>query len=351
MTLSESLRYLRLRGLLKTLIKEVDMDLTKEFEAIQQKFDSLQKTADLVVRKPMTFKPYSDYKNKSYNWCIGNDNRFGTFLSAEYFFKSQYGGGLYITPEYLSKVVTHYNDAKQQWIDDNAVAFKYNQGVLEHNQRQFNYVKHIMSVLGVSETNTRTFFKTPRSKTLTIEKTKALWPDEVAKVLPLDCGYSTIIKTIDDKLESIKKFAEKWMKDNNERIIKEKTEKEKQERETRKLRVLSGLCVKYGLDLDTEAKEILEHLLLKDKYLSLAYSLEQNRNDWSNGCNYAWEGIKYFKIETETDKAIYEEIFEICEDFTDGRVFRDCTWNYNKLYSMADESLTKDLTSITEYVW
>ena len=68
-----------------------------------------------------------------------------------------------------------------------------------------------------------------------------------------------------------------------------------------------------------------------------------NREDWNDGYDYARFGLNSFKIETDTDKKIYNEILEITsKDDVDGRYFRYCSWNYNVLFSMCEHDILKN---------
>ena len=118
-----------------------------------------------------------------------------------------------------------------------------------------------------------------------------------------------------------------------------------------KIRLLVELGIKYG----TEFKEIddaIDSMLGRDKYLRLAYWLEKNRGDWSDGPEYARVGMEGFKIDPAKpeDAAISKEIWGFISDWDgDGRVFRDCTWNYSTLYGMADADLRADLAKLQEH--
>ena len=95
------------------------------------------------------------------------------------------------------------------------------------------------------------------------------------------------------------------------------------------------LCLKYGADpVKTSLYDLREMLLRKNKYLHLAYFLEKNRGDWNDGPSYAEAGLNGFTIETPDDQLIYDDINGSIEDWQgDGRVFRDCTWNYGRIYA------------------
>jgi hypothetical protein len=155
------------------------------------------------------------------------------------------------------------------------------------------------------------------------------------------------------------------------RIIKEaeaarqkaKADKEQQaaaeEKTLAKYRLLAELSVKYSPEFkevcDTIFKEVgdaIQFLLGRDKYLRLAYYLEKNRGDWIDGPDYARQGIEGFSIDPEKphDAEISKEIWGFIIDWDgDGRVFRDCKWDYGTLYTMANANLYLDLARLREH--
>jgi hypothetical protein len=132
--------------------------------------------------------------------------------------------------------------------------------------------------------------------------------------------------------------------------------KEQEQKEKEKNRKLALLLAKYDLSLDCDWRDVLEVILDKNKYLRLAYYLEKNRGDWSNGCNYAETGLDGFEVENELDQKIYDDISHYIDnwiDYMDGRVFRDCEYNYSVLYKIAEEqdaNLVSDYYEVMKYI-
>lgn len=95
---------------------------------------------------------------------------------------------------------------------------------------------------------------------------------------------------------------------------------------------------KYGLPLTVEYNEVLAAILEKDKYLRLAHWMERNREDWNDGSHYADIGLRTFAVETDQDREVYRDIDGYITDWEgDGRIFRDCEWNYSRLFEIARE--------------
>ena len=332
------------------------MDLSKYFENIQVQVDKLQKVADTQIAKPMKFKEYTELNHKNYHWNRFRDYNWGSFNNSieYYFWKSSGWGKKEVTQESLGKALAQWDSALETWKTDNKETFEYNKTVAEHNQLQYERISTIMDTIGVPKVFSRSFYKTSRSRKMTTERKSAQWPSEIRDVLPSNCGYERILKQIQDKRDSIERFGEKWIKDNSDRLRKEAEEKRAKEKEQRKLKVLAGLCVKYSLDLESEPCDILDSILDQDKYLHLAHYLLMNRNDWNDGYSYAESGLNGFTVESDKDQDI-EDCIQSCIDTQengdiDGRIFRDCKFSYDVLFSMSDEKVLEDYNLINEFI-
>jgi len=68
-----------------------------------------------------------------------------------------------------------------------------------------------------------------------------------------------------------------------------------------------------------------------NKYYKLAMAMEKTRGDWSQGFYRVKNALKDFKIETNLDQIIFNEMSERVKEsrYQDGRTFRDCPHNYN----------------------
>lgn len=88
----------------------------------------------------------------------------------------------------------------------------------------------------------------------------------------------------------------------------------------------------------------------KNKYYDLILAMMKNRGDWSNGFNYVKTALMFFEAETEEDKEIAKELHEFVynDEYIDGRIFRDCKYNYNYLI---EKFLTKEEKDELEKEW
>lgn len=106
---------------------------------------------------------------------------------------------------------------------------------------------------------------------------------------------------------------------------------------------LAGVLLRYELPLESSWDDVLEHLRGKNQRLDLAVAMQQTRGDWSEGAYRVSGALGRFQIETTEDKDIANDVLSCMEDFCDGRVFRDTTWNYDRLFaSVEDDQLRID---------
>lgn len=146
--------------------------------------------------------------------------------------------------------------------------------------------------------------------------------------------------TLEDKVTDLKSEFNKIFK----KILSDREKLEKEEREVKinekELKYQALLLSKYDLDLECGWEDILENVLNRNKYLYLGHYLMLNRGDWSSGHDYASYGIDNFSIDGVLDQKIYDDITSFMYDNWDfdGRVFRDCEFNYSYLFDKVKDS-------------
>lgn len=114
-----------------------------------------------------------------------------------------------------------------------------------------------------------------------------------------------------------------------------------QEAENERQRILAqarllGLADRYGLPEETDADALLQHILGKHRLLPLAHAMYRTRCDWSEGCWRVRDILNGWVAQNADESAMLTELREICDDFSDGRSFRDCTWNYDRLFKQVE---------------
>lgn len=112
-----------------------------------------------------------------------------------------------------------------------------------------------------------------------------------------------------------------------------------QEESRKKLARIVAVASALGLPVTVDEEEIRDELRKRDKYIDLAIAGMQTRSDWTDGCYRVNDALARFDAVTPDDKAIAREWQEICNDFEDGRSFRDATWNYERVIQLADSKL------------
>ncbi|GMX64555.1 hypothetical protein Elgi_38240 [Paenibacillus elgii] len=205
----------------------------------------------------------------------------------------------------------------------------------------------ILKQIGINDTYYG--YKTSRSRDTS--KMYYSFPSEIKKQIPTsysDSKLEDLTKSILDKMKQI------WNAEIN-KLKKQRLDKEKQEKEKESNKKLALLLAKYDLELTDSWEELFDKIIEKNKYLRLAHYLEENRNDWNDGFSFAEAGLRNFSVESDVDQEIVDNIqSHMYENWGgDGRVFRDCTYNYSVIYNMAaeqDPQLFKDYEIVKEEV-
>lgn len=312
-------------------------------EAVKKQFESLQKKADSVVAKPKQLEKYTDYTSGKYKWSRF-DNCWGTYnLRVEYYFYSNSGwGSKTIDEDNLKRTLKQFDKTLEQWKSDNKQAFETNKKIIAFNQEQVEKVKLIMKTIGVTDQYSTWEYKTSRSRNKTETKHRAGYFGDLSRTVTTHDTFDATVNKILERRASIEKYGKAKIEEHR-KLAAEEAQKE---REKEQLHELALLRAKYTPDDHTsDLYSIREALNSKDKYLGLAYWLERQRGDWSEGYGYAERGLNTFVVETEEDQKIEDEISDLTynhDGYIDGRVFRDCTYNYSVLYSMVDASLMSD---------
>lgn len=132
------------------------------------------------------------------------------------------------------------------------------------------------------------------------------------------------------------------------------------EEEARKMEVvreLTEICVRHKIPTNNLVPfecsvlyAILDELTSDNKYLMLAIAGMQNRHNYEEGYDIARNALSKFTVDSGNyeDQLIFDCWHDICynKEDVDGRYFRDCSWNYDALLSIArDEQLNKYLNN------
>lgn len=250
---------------------------------------------------------------------------------------------LTVRKELISTVIDKY-------IADFTVVHQSNFEIIEHNKVVVSKIAALMKAVGIPEKYSNSYFKTSRSRTRTTETSKAGYLQDI------DRNIKTSQESIPSKQDMLRGVDDKYRSIFDKiRLEETKAEREKQAQE--ELHKIALLRAKYTPDdASSGGWAIREAILAKDKYLHLAYWLERNRGDWNDDYSYAETGLNGFSVEDgnvvdqEIEKCI-QECIDSAEDGVDGRIFRDCEYNYSVLYGMVkDQTLLDDLQKVKEWM-
>lgn len=295
------------------------------------------------------FKPLLPFPNKR-SYTIGTSS---LAYSYNYWFdeKTYWSGekeissstALAARKELISSVIDKY-------ITDFTVVHQANLEIIEHNKVVVSKITALMKAVGIPDKYSNSYFKTSRSRTKTTETSKAGYLQDI------DRNIKTSQESIPTKDSMMSGVYNKYRAIYDKiRLEETKAEREKQAQE--ELHKIALLRAKYTPDdASSSAWVIREAILSKDKYLHLAYWLERNRGDWNDGYGYAETGLNGFTVEDgnvvdqEIEKCI-QECIDSAEDGVDGRIFRDCEYNYGVLYGMVqDQTLLDDLEKVKSWM-
>ena len=299
--------------------------LTDIRASLEKQFDEMQKDIN-ILRSPLK-------KQDLEKWS-------GNYLSS--FYESNIKT-LDDVKKYRDKYELEFKEIKEK--------HELNIPIIENNQKVYEQAIKFMQDLGLSKSESyqkRRYGKT-YSKT-------AEWLASIDKMIPTTDNFGSYEATYKSRIYSLDEFERKIKNENYKKEQEIKKEQESKEKEVK--------LIKFGLELKKEFNDLLEDiytvsyfrdfLLNKDKFLCLAYNMESTRNDWSNGCYAVEDNLHLLDQSIQIERDIYDELYDFCDDFEDGRCFRDCQYNYSVLYNMADDNILRlwqELCNISGYIF
>lgn len=332
-------------------MKYIKDNMDEVLKALHDNIDNLKNRADTVIAPVKEFKPYIKLDDKAFQWSLYCKNTFGTFgLRTEYYFKSdsRFGSSnISVDAEKLSKVLAHFDKVKDDWLKQNESTIEENKAIAKHNKEQKEKVHKIMTTLGVRGYTTSEY-KTARSRKKTTTSHPAGYIEDLNRTCKTECSLKSSLFKIKDLRDKIERFGLKHIKDTAKKV----EEDIKKKKEEVKAKTMAALRLKYTPDnFASSEDEILSNMLDKCKYLSLAHYLYMNRCSWVDGYSYAETGLNNFSADCDVDMSIYSEISEIIHgEDVDGRYFRDCKYNYDIIFGMANQELKADYDVYCEQV-
>lgn len=250
--------------------------------------------------------------------------------------------------EWFSNIVKAALNENDELFKVGEEAHNKNIPIIENNIAIVASIKTFMNLIGMPQQRTEYYYKTQRSMKQESRTTQAGYLSDIAQHVNTSDNFESFKSRYEKNKKELHDLEQQYI-----RVFK--NNQETKERESKKKSIeksKSVLIVKYDLDYESDWDDILDAILDKNKYLYLAYYLEKNRGDWSEGYSYAESGLSKFTIENDVDTKISADIqYHINNWDGDGRVFRDCEYNYGVIYGLVDdENLMKDYALVKENI-
>lgn len=218
-----------------------------------------------------------------------------------------------------------------------------NSEAIEANRKVREVVTAVMKAAGIPDEWSRT---DPRSRSRFPKKIRerAGYFGDLERNAPIRDGFENatlIYEGLKAKYDAYAAEAEKAQ----ERAEAERAAAEERRKEERRANVaLATIVLRYGLPAESEWDDVLDALRKRDQRIDLAVAMSQTRSDYSDGPHRVHSAIGRFKVETDEDKAIANDVLSCLNDWDgDGRIFRDTRWSYDAIFaSIADQQLAAD---------
>lgn len=215
--------------------------------------------------------------------------------------------------------------------------------LLQHNIVLAQRVEALMKEIGMPESYTERDTSSRARYPKSIRR-EAGWTTDLRRECKTDDGFAAATRSYEDLKRRYEEYAAEGKRD-AEAAARERERAQQAEVERRKADMeLAAILLRYQLPIESTWSDVLDALSGKHQRLNLAVAMAQTRADWNEGPYRVTGALRSFTIETNEDKDIAACIADCLHDFEDGRVFRDCTWNYDALFaSVQDQQLVADV--------
>ncbi|CAJ3096786.1 Uncharacterised protein [Burkholderia pseudomallei] len=213
---------------------------------------------------------------------------------------------------------------------------------IERNKGTADRVRAFMEEIGMpkswSERDTKSRARFPKNITR-----DAGWVGDIMRFIKTDDGFAYATSTYERLKRDYDAYAATAARETEQAELQRQRAAEA-EREARKANIeLARIVLRYELSDESTWDDVLDVLRTKDQRVDLALAMMATRGDWSEGPYRVRDAIDRFTIVTDEDKEIANDVIACLHDFCDGRVFRDTTWNYDRIMaSVADQQLATD---------
>ncbi len=263
------------------------------------------------------------------NKCMASPQSYASSLSS------------YRTP--TSKAIADYALAQLEAARAKDVALhEANLEAIERNQGTADRVRAFMEEIGMpkswSERDTKSRSRYPRNVSR-----EAGWITDITRFIKTDDGFAYATSSYENLKARYDEYAAAAARETAQ-AEQQRQRAAEAEREARKANIeLARIVLRYELSDESTWEDVLDALRGKDQRVDLALAMMATRGDWSEGPYRVRDAIDRFTIVTDEDKQIANDVIACLCEFEDGRVFRDTTWNYDRIMaSVADQQLTAD---------
>lgn len=223
------------------------------------------------------------------------------------------------------------------------VAHEKNLPAIENNKLIAAHVEALMIEIGMpkswTERDTKSRSRYPKSITH-----EAGWMGDVRRNCRTDDSFAYATSTYERMLKEYQAYAERAKEEDAQAAGKAQRERDAELAKRKADMELASMLLRYELPIESSWSDVLDYLCAKDQRLNLAVAMQQTSGDWSEGPYRVRAAMDLFHIDTNEDKDIANDVLGCMDDFEDGRVFRDTTWNYGRLFAeAADQQLSADI--------
>lgn len=219
--------------------------------------------------------------------------------------------------------------------EQNLLAFEANKAIALR-------IEELMAEIGMPKSWSERDTKSHSRYIKTITHT-AGWIGDVGRNCVVNDGFEHATTLYERLLKEYQAYAERATKEMADAAAKAQRVRDAELAKRRADIELASMLLRYGLPIESEWSDVLDLLRAKHQRLDLAVAMQLTRGDWSEGPYRVKDALDRFQIENTEDKDIANDVLSCLEDFSDGRVFRDTTWSYDRLFaSVEDEVLRAD---------
>lgn len=314
--------------------------VAEALEFIQSQHDALQKKVDVQLPSHKKLVDYPKLPDL-FRYQLSSVGSNGDYVSY-----SPYSSNSYLTVESITKRRDNLLAICDGVPATLEATRNENLTIIEHNKSVVALVNSVMKTVGIPDTFS---YKDPNSRARnpkTLTKCAGYKDDLTRNVKTVDTAYNVLIKSAEAKRNEIKKWADAALKE----ITDKEAQIEADKKAKSKDKLLATLKLKYDLSFDVDEEEVTDAILDKCPLLKLADAMLEARNDFSEHyrVEYALNGLDT----SDTFQGnVYDEISRLCDTYEgDGRIFRDCEYNYSVLFAAVEDHLLDDYNKLKAFM-